>query len=479
MSATVAARGASIRSLALPQGKTHVSLCDGAYPRRVPWHGRGHGGAPSRRWSIASSLPLISNVYARRRWAAALVASALALVPCPDLSAQGTQPLRKTDLVRLLTAGGMKTPDIAALVRRNCLAFQPTARDRTDLQAAGADAIVLGAVDQCASRRAGAGGGGAVDRAGAAPRTARGRGAARSGLRVLTQRTVSAEAGADVEVRVQLVQGREPQSRVPLVLKGSAAIPGGLSQDALAFTDAQGFATFHVLAGTAPGTHRLSVAFANGAPVGTAGDIQLTTTAGARELRATAAPGELELWEAGVVAGVVGITVKDAYGNPVARVPLQLGPVTATLAGVPPARATDERGQAAFAIAPQAVRREGEVGIFSGGARIGSFTVRLRSIVLSEQRTRFLPVPDERGVVGTPLAQPLALEVRDASGPPVAGQSVSFTATGARVEPAVASTDSSGVARVRVTFGERAGPVAVTAKVRTITRSVTLTAEPG
>ncbi len=293
------------------------------------------------------------------------------------------------------------------------------------------------------------------------------------------QRAPGPHPAHHVEVRVQLVQGREPQSRVELVLKGSGAVPGGLSQDALAFTDAQGFATFHVLAGTAAGTHRLSVAFANGAPVGPAGVIQLTTTARARELRATAAPGDLELWEAGVVAGVVGITVRDLHGNLVAGVPLQLGPLTATLAGVPPARATDERGQAAFAIAPQAVRREGDVGIFSGGARIGSFTVRLRPVVLSEQRTRFLPVPDERGVVGTPLAQPLVLEVRDASGPPVAGQSVSFTATGARVEPAVVSTDSSGVARVRVTFGERAGPVAVTAKVRTITRSVTLTAEPG
>jgi hypothetical protein len=264
-----------------------------------------------------------------------------------------------------------------------------------------------------------------------------------------------------------------------LVLKGSGAIAGGLSQDALAFTDAQGVATFHVLAGTAAGTHRLTVAFANGAPVGPAADIQLTTTAGVRELRATAVPGELELWEAGVVAGVVGITVKDLHGNLVAGVPLQLGPLTATLTGVTPAGATDERGHAAFAIAPQAVRREGEVGIFSGGARIGSFTVRLRPIVLSEQRTRFVPGPVERGVVGTPLAQPLVLEVRDASGPAVVGQSVSFTASGARVEPAVVATDSSGVARVRVTLGERAGPVVVTAKVRTITRSVTLTADPG
>src|SRR5256884_5419814 len=43
-----------------------------------------------------------------------------------------------------------------ALVRRNCVTFRPSERDRADLRAAGADDAVLGAIDQCLDARAAA-----------------------------------------------------------------------------------------------------------------------------------------------------------------------------------------------------------------------------------------------------------------------------------------------------------------------------------
>ncbi len=66
----------------------------------------------------------------------------------------GTEPLRKTDLVRLLSVGTLGPGELAALVRRTCVSFAPTSRDRADLTALGADSGVLREIDECARRGA-------------------------------------------------------------------------------------------------------------------------------------------------------------------------------------------------------------------------------------------------------------------------------------------------------------------------------------
>ena len=65
---------------------------------------------------------------------------------------QGSAPLRKSDLVRLLSGAGMSPGELAQLVRRNCLTFQPTDRDRNDFRLLGAEPSLLAAVDDCARR---------------------------------------------------------------------------------------------------------------------------------------------------------------------------------------------------------------------------------------------------------------------------------------------------------------------------------------
>jgi len=67
---------------------------------------------------------------------------------------QGSAPLRKSDLVRLLSGAGMSPGELAQLVQRNCLTFQPTDRDRNDFRLLGAEPSLLAAVDDCARRRA-------------------------------------------------------------------------------------------------------------------------------------------------------------------------------------------------------------------------------------------------------------------------------------------------------------------------------------
>ena len=68
------------------------------------------------------------------------------------LVAQGVAPLRKSDLVRLLSGSAMSQQEIAQLVSRNCLTFAPTDRDRADFRRLGAEAPVIAAVDACARR---------------------------------------------------------------------------------------------------------------------------------------------------------------------------------------------------------------------------------------------------------------------------------------------------------------------------------------
>src|SRR5207302_7645597 len=66
----------------------------------------------------------------------------------------GGERLRKTDLVRLLSGLTLAPGDLAALIRRSCLSFTPTRRDRADLVALGADPAVLREIDGCVRRAA-------------------------------------------------------------------------------------------------------------------------------------------------------------------------------------------------------------------------------------------------------------------------------------------------------------------------------------
>ena len=68
------------------------------------------------------------------------------------LALQDTAPLRKSDLVRLISGPAMSPLELTQLVRRNCLTFQPTDRDRTDFERLGADRSLLAALDECARR---------------------------------------------------------------------------------------------------------------------------------------------------------------------------------------------------------------------------------------------------------------------------------------------------------------------------------------
>jgi len=227
----------------------------------------------------------------------------LGVLPIQSARAQGTQPLRKAELVRMLARRALSKPQIATLVRRNCVTFQPTAHDRAELRAAGADDAVLAAIDQC--------------------------------------------------LRARLARAAPPRPVAPAPARPSAPAP------------------------------------------------------------------------------VVAVTDTSARAAPPPPPP-------------PP---------------PPAPPRP----------------------VISERLTQFTGGAELHGTVGSTLAQPLVLEVRDTAGAPFVGQPVTITTSsgGGTVTPGAAESDTSGVVRVRVTLGERAGPTTITASVGTLTRTVLVRVDPG
>jgi len=65
------------------------------------------------------------------------------------LVSQQAHPLRKSDLIRLLSGSTFSQDEIAGMVRRTCLSFAPSGRDRADFTALGASAAVLKEIDTC------------------------------------------------------------------------------------------------------------------------------------------------------------------------------------------------------------------------------------------------------------------------------------------------------------------------------------------
>src|SRR5438128_2953947 len=219
----------------------------------------------------------------------------------------GTEPLRKVELVRLLGSRAISTAQVVTLVRRNCVAFRPSERDRADLRAAGADDAVLAAIDQCLRARA----------------------------------PVSRPA---------------PQPGAP-VARPSAPAPPRVAQQ------------------------------------------------------------------------------PPPVAAPVPQAP-QPAPAPPPPPPPPPPRP-----------------------------------------VPAEDFTQFTLGAGQHGAAGSALA--IVLEVRDPTGAPVAKQPAAFAVSAGAVTPTAAEADAAGTVRVRVTLPERAGPVVLTAKVGTFSRTATVYADPG
>jgi len=144
------------------------------------------------------------------KWVIAGVTVALASTMPATAHSQGTEPLRKTDVIRLIASPLIGKGEVADLIRRNCLSFAPTERDWADFRRVGADADIMGSIGACANRRR-VSGGTVLEALHAAP----------------LQPRVIATPGSVVDARVLLTRGERVQAGVKLTLRGSAQLSGG------------------------------------------------------------------------------------------------------------------------------------------------------------------------------------------------------------------------------------------------------------
>ncbi len=76
----------------------------------------------------------------------------LAVVYPTTVSAQEGGPLLKSDLVRMMTASNITGTEVAAIVRLNCVGFEPTERDRNQLSSLRGSDLVMVEIDRCVSK---------------------------------------------------------------------------------------------------------------------------------------------------------------------------------------------------------------------------------------------------------------------------------------------------------------------------------------
>ncbi|MDQ2768017.1 MAG: hypothetical protein M3Y30_12775 [Gemmatimonadota bacterium] len=268
---------------------------------------------------------------------------ALAGALCFSLAATSTRaqeaaPLHKGDLVRFLTGSTYSKPEIAAIIRRACLAFGPTSRDYANLRDLGATQAVIGAMQNCTAN------GNKVARAEiAAPAPIR-------PMEVdLPYRGVSAIAGTVALYTVTIHRGPTPLSGVRLLLHGSRDIPGGAQAELNANTDRDGHATFSLPAGTTAGTYNLKIADADGVEMNGITDFVLTTIPAAPSL-AKVSPQTLDIGASARGTRDITVTMTDPFSNPVSQLPVVLKRYPARGAAALPSQITDNAGIARFAI---------------------------------------------------------------------------------------------------------------------------------
>ena len=245
------------------------------------------------------------------------IARALAGALCFSLAAttvraQEATPLHKGDLVRFLTGSTYSKPEIAAIIRRACLAFSPTDRDFKDLRDLGATPAVADAMRNC---------------------TANGNKVARAEIATpapirpmdidLPYRGLSATAGTVVLYTVTIHRGPTPASGVRLLLHGSRDIPGGAQAELTANTDRDGHATFSIPAGTRAGSYTLKIADADGVEMLGVTDFVLTTLPASPSV-VKATPQTIDIGAGARGTREVTVTVADPFANPVPQLAVAL-----------------------------------------------------------------------------------------------------------------------------------------------------------
>ncbi len=282
---------------------------------------------------------------------------------------EGGSKLRKSDLVRVLTGTTYSKAEIASMVRRSCLAFVPTARDRADLRELGATQVIFDQIDLCVRKGNKPG----------APTPPPPKPLELS----VVDRAASAPSGTVAYLTVVLRRGSVPVRGQRLLLHGATTIPGGARVDPAAVTDADGQAVFAVPAGTRAGRYRLTVAMADGSAVQGNGDITLTTLPAGSSL-ATITPRSISLGRGSGASSTITVRLTDPFGNPVTGTQVRLQPSAARGELQPQTRATNDSGTVRFTVPVSALRSGDSLTVSTGDRTLGVVGVSAAAEVASQ-----------------------------------------------------------------------------------------------
>jgi tetratricopeptide (TPR) repeat protein len=268
---------------------------------------------------------------------------ALAGALCVSLAAtaaraQEAVPLHKGDLVRFLTGSTYSKPEIAAIVRRACLAFAPTSRDYQNLRELGATTAVVSAMQTCTENN---------------NKVARAETAAPAPVRAmeidLPNRGITATAGSVALYTVTIHRGPTPLSGVRLLLHGSRDIAGGAHAELNANTDRDGRATFSIPAGSTAGNTSLRVVDADGVEMNGTPDFVLTTLPAGPAL-VKVSPQQIDIGASTRGTRDITVAVQDPFANPVPQMTVTLKQYPARGSATAPTQITDNTGTARFSV---------------------------------------------------------------------------------------------------------------------------------
>ncbi len=197
-----------------------------------------------------------------------------------------------------------------------------------------------------------------------------------------------------------------------------------------------------------------------------------TATAGPAS-RIIASKGNQQTGQAGsILPTQLRVTIQDAYNNGVPGVTATF--VDQSGAGTlnPSAAVTNASGYAMVSY---------QLPNIAGKYKVVASALALKTTTFTEHATGDSPTTlavlsgnNQSAVVNTALSQPLVVRVTDQGGTPVAGVSVTFSASSGTFTGAPATSDANGMATVNYTTGNSTGTVTITAAVNGVTTSITV-----